>query len=160
MRRAYRIRSIISHQRITQLRTIGQKQSEIAPAAELAQQNLGSAEGQLSTRLGYGQADQAKQLLPYQSEQGLLSERMARETTGYTSVMQGELDAIISKMNAGITISEGEKNRAATLAAAEKAYQGEVAKANATAKEAKYTTVGLGDRLFNNQSGQFVGSWH
>ena len=104
-------------------RIIGTKQAQIAPAAERAQGFADSAQNQLNTRLAYEQTDQAKQLLPYQSEQSLMSDRLARETTGYTTAMQSELDAITAKMNAGITISEGEKNRANQLAIAEKSYQ-------------------------------------
>jgi hypothetical protein len=104
-------------------RIIGQKQSEIAPSAALATQNQAALEGQLGQRLGYEQQDFANRLIPYQSEQSLLTDRLARETTGYTNQMQSELDALIARMNAGVTLSEGEKQRANALAIAEKNYQ-------------------------------------
>ena len=107
-------------------RIIGQKQSEIAPAASLAQSNLQNAQNTLTTRLGYEQADQNKQLLPYQTEQNLLSDRLARETTLFSQDNQRELDGLITKINAGITLSEGEKNRAQQLALAEQSYQNQL----------------------------------
>jgi len=104
-------------------RLIGQKQSELAPSAQLAAQNALNAQSTLNTRLGYEQQDQNRSLLPYQQEQALMSERFARESTGYSNAMQSELDSIIAKMNAGVQISEGEKNRAQQLAIAEAGFK-------------------------------------
>lgn len=108
-------------------RIIGQKQSELAPSAALASQNALTAQGDVNTRLGYEQADQAKALVPYQTEQQLLTDRLARESTLYSQNNQHELDSIIAKMTAGVTLSEGEKNRAQQLATAEKSYQTQLA---------------------------------
>lgn len=140
-------------------RIIAQKQSEIAPyatAATTAQQN---AEQQLATRLGYEQTDQAKQLMPYQTEQQMLSERLARESTGYTTMMQQEFEGYLEKMRQGVTLSEGEKNRANQLAVAEKAYQQaiKVAEIN-NANKAQYEAFPTGSSaLYNVQTGQLKG---
>src|SRR5205085_1881136 len=104
-------------------RIVGLKQSELAPSAELAQQNAGNAENAVNTKLGYATAEQNKQLLPYQSEQTLLSDRLARESSMFSQANQQELDSIIAKINAGVTLSEGESDRANKLAMAEKQYQ-------------------------------------
>ena len=138
-------------------RIVGQKQSELAPAAALAQSNVSSAENSLNTRLGYGQADQAKALLPYGMESNLMSDTFARETTGYTNAMQGELDAIIGKMNAGVTLSEGEKNRAQALASAEMGYQNALKVAEINKKQdSPYISVGEGNSIFDPKTGRFV----
>jgi len=104
-------------------RIIGQKSSELAPAVDTAERSLSDAQNTLSTRLGYEQADQQKELLPYQTEQSLLSERQARESTMFSQENQSELDGLIAKINAGITLSEGEKNRANQLAVAEQSFE-------------------------------------
>lgn len=143
-------------------RIIGQKQSELAPAAALAQSNAQNAENTLDKRLGYAQADQNRALLPYQSEQSLLSDRFAREATGYTQAMGNELDAIIQKMNAGVTLSEGEKNRAQQLAIAEKGYQNQLdqikeqSKNTSTKNPDRYITLGDGVSLYDTQTGRII----
>ena len=140
-------------------RIIGQKSSELAPAVDTAERALGTAQGNLNTQMGYAQADQQKALLPYQSEQSLLSDRMARETTGYTQVMGQELDSIIAKMNAGITLSEGEKNRAQQLAVAEKQF--EQAKQLQQMKGPDTQIIDQNGKkiLINSQTGQQIASY-
>jgi hypothetical protein len=114
-------------------RIIGQKSSELAPIVETTERALSSAQNDLNTRMGYEQFDQNKALIPYQTEKDLLAERQARETTLFSKDNENELTALIQKLNAGVTLSEGEKKRANDLAIAEKGYQSalEVAKINA-----------------------------
>jgi len=100
-------------------RIIGTQTAKLSPAAEAAQNAASAATAQRNEQIGFAQADQAKELLPYQTEGTLLQNRLAREATGFSEDNGRELDAIISKMNAGITLSEGEKNRANALAVAE-----------------------------------------
>lgn len=137
-------------------RIVGQKQSEIAPAAALAQSNTQNAENTLTTRLGYEQADQNRALLPWQMEQGFLGDRLARETTGYSNQMQSELDAIIARMQAGITLSEGEKNRAQQLSLAESGYQNALKLAQVNNQAAPFMSVGEGNSIFDPKTGKFV----
>lgn len=142
-------------------RIIGQKSSELAPAVDTAERSLSSAQNTLDRRLGYAQADNQKALLPYQSEQSLLSDRFAREASGYSDAMHSELDAIIAKMNAGITLSEGEKDRAQKLAIAEKGYQNQLDQIKQTAQSTKanqsrYITLGDGATLYDTQTGRVV----
>jgi hypothetical protein len=141
-------------------RAVGTKQAQLAPAAALASQNTLNAENQLSQRMGYEQQDFQNQLLPYQSEQGLLSDRLARESTGYSNQMQNELSAIIAKMNGGITLSEGEKNRANQLAVAEQNFQHsmELQKQSQGAQGANTQVIEVGGhkKLINTQTGQVI----
>lgn len=104
-------------------RIIGRKSYEMAPALTSAENALTTGENALNLRLGYAQSDIARQLLPMQAGQQLLSERLARETSLFTSENERELNGLIAKINAGVTLSEGEKNRANQLAIAEKGYQ-------------------------------------
>lgn len=100
-------------------RIVGKETARLSPAMATAEEALASATGTLDKRIGFAQTDQAKALLPYQTESTLLQNRLAREATGFSEDNGRELDALISKMNAGITLSEGEKNRANALAVAE-----------------------------------------
>src|SRR3990167_7398009 len=104
-------------------RIIATKQAELAPYAERATAQSQFAEGELGTRLGYLQNDWNRQLLPLNSEQAFLADRFAREVSVFSAEDQRELDALLGKINAGVTLSEGERDRANKLAVAEKAYQ-------------------------------------
>lgn len=104
-------------------RMIGNKLAKLSPLAQRATAQAQNAQQSLDTQMGYAQQDQNRELMPYNTEQSMLSDRMARETTLYSQANQQELDGLIQKMNAGITLSEGEKNRAAQLAASEKQYE-------------------------------------
>lgn len=104
-------------------RMIGYQQQKLSPLAQEATRQQQAAEGLVSEQMGYAQADQAKQLLPYAMEQNLLTDRLARETSMFTTQNQNELDALMAKMSSGVTLTEGEANRANALAVAEKGYQ-------------------------------------
>lgn len=104
-------------------RIIGQKSSELSPLVTTTETSLQAAQGNLATRLGYLTTEQAKALLPYQTEKDLMINKWARETTLFSEDNQRELDALIAKINAGVTLSEGDKNRANALAIQEKQYQ-------------------------------------
>lgn len=135
-------------------RLIGQKQSEIAPAAALAASNAQAAEGNLATRLGYEQADQNKALLPLQTEQSFLQDRLARETTLFSQENQSELDGLIAKIQAGVTLSEGEKNRAQQLAVAEQNYQNQLKLQQNQQSQPNF--VGVNGGLYNTTSGTWA----
>jgi hypothetical protein len=138
-------------------RIVGTKQVELSPAAALATQNAQQAQSNLNTRMGYEQADQSKALLPYQTEQQLLTDRLTRESTGYSAANQSILDSIIAKMNAGVTLSEGEKTRAQQLAVQEMQYKQamDVANVNQTASD-PYKSLSEGQTLYNTATGQPV----
>lgn len=106
-------------------RIIGQKTSELAPALATANEAKANAQASVDKQMGYAVADQNKALLPYQSEQTLLIDRLARESTGFNIEKENELSTLIAKMNAGITLSEGEKNRAQQLAMQENTFKQE-----------------------------------
>lgn len=107
-------------------RIIGQKQSELAPSAALATQNVASLEDTANKRLGFEQQDFANKQDVFKTQGSLLNDRLARESTGFGQLEQRELDGLIAKFNAGVQLTEGERNRANALAVAEKNYQATV----------------------------------
>ena len=134
-------------------RIIAQKAGELQPMVTTAENSLSGAETNLGQQMGYEQTDQQKALLPYQTEKDLLDERQARETTMFTTENESELNGLIAKINAGVTLSEGEKNRAATLASQESSYLN----AKETASSAtQIVEVGGRKQLINSQTGAVV----
>lgn len=107
-------------------RIVGTKSAEIAPALTTANNALSSAQSTMNMRMGYEQAQQDKYLKPYESEQTLMNDRLARESTGFTSEAEGKLSAYIEKMKGGITLSRGEQDNAERLAAAKLQYDAAV----------------------------------
>jgi S-adenosylmethionine synthetase len=144
-------------------RIIGQKSSELAPAVETTERSLAGAQEQLGTRMGYGMAEQQKALLPYQMERDILSERQARETTLYSQDNQNELNALISKLQMGVTLSEGEKNRAQELAISEKNFEMEKQRISAsqTTGNADTSIIKVGNQqyLIDNSTGKIISKY-
>jgi len=121
-------------------RIVSTKQAALAPAQESANLALANAQGELNTRIGFEQEQQAKELAPYQTEQQMLADYYARESTGFTQANGQELDGYIQKLNAGVTLSEGEKQRANQLAQAELSYKAAIETAKISAESNKYST--------------------
>lgn len=117
-------------------RIIGQKQSELAPAAALASQNTLNAQDQVTKMLGYGVQQQQKELLPYQTESSMLSEQQAREFSGFTADKQNQLTSILSDIANKRAVSAAQLAYANQLALAKLGYDSAlaVAKVNSAAK--------------------------
>lgn len=138
-------------------RLTGEKAYEMAPAMTTANNALATGENQLSQRMGYAQQGFQNQLIPYQSQQQLLSDRLARETTGYTTQMSNELNALISKMQSGVTMNQGDLERANQLAIAEKGYANQLA---VTKQQQAYIPIpgyGVYATQANNGNGALLG---
>lgn len=119
-------------------RTIGQKTAELQPVVTSTNNALTSAVENAGRGMQYGIAQQQKELLPFQTEASMLSDRWAREQTGFTTDHQAELSALISKMQSGVQLSEGEANRANALAVAEKQYETQLKIAQMNIESSKY----------------------
>lgn len=104
-------------------RIISTKSAALAPTVTAANNAYQSAQDQQNKMIEAELTQQEKQLQPYATEQQFLSDRWAREQTGFTTDNQAELDSLIAKMNSGVTLSEGERQRANQLSIAEKQYQ-------------------------------------
>src|SRR3990167_456251 len=137
-------------------RIINQKTSEIAPFAQRATAMQQFGEQELGTRLGYLQNDWNRQLLPLNSEQAFLADRFARETSMFSQDNQRELDALLAKMNAGVQLSEGEKNRAQELAIAEAGYKNALEVARVNNQQNPWQSISSGGRLYNTATGQSI----
>ncbi len=125
-------------------RIVGTKSAALAPAVETATNALNSARQQQGDMIGATQADQAKQLRPYETEQSFLTDRWAREQTGFTSANEQELNGLIAKMNAGVQLSEGEQQRINALAVAEKQFQASKYAADKQLEGVKYSADNSG----------------
>lgn len=91
------------------------KAAQLAPLAQRATTQAQNAQQYVQNQMNLAQQEQQKELLPYQMQQQFLTDRIARETSMFTQDNQNELSALTSKMNAGIQLTEAEKNRAQQL---------------------------------------------
>ena len=112
-------------------RIVNARTAELGPLAQRATAQAQFGEQELGTRLGYLQNDWKR-----------------------------ELDAILDKVRNGITLSEGEKNRANQLAIAEKGYENQLKQIAEQAKykgqESPYMTVGEGSTVFDPITGRII----
>jgi hypothetical protein len=97
--------------------------ANLQPLATNTMNAYQSAQGFLEKQMPNYLAQQQKELDPLMQERSYIADRMARETTLFSQDNERELTAYIQKMNAGIGLSEAEKNRAHELAMQEKAFQ-------------------------------------
>lgn len=155
--------------------TQGQKnrvvQAEQAPI--LQQQNmLGQNINQMGNRLSTAQtnagnmisAEQAQQtkmtqpwLQAYSNENVLSSMAM----TGWTQSNSQELERLLANQKAGITLSEGEKDRANQLAMKEKEFENNLkvqSAKNQSQPGSNYITAGAGTSIFDPSTGKFIGT--
>lgn len=147
-------------------RLTAQKAAELAPTATAAANQYASAKDVANALMSATQAQQAKELTPYTTEQQLLSDRMARETSGFNSQAELEYNALLQKAQMGIQLSEGEKNRATQLEAAKMGYdnqmkmaQFEVANRPQTSAGTQMVEVGGIKKLINSQTGQVIATY-
>lgn len=139
-------------------RIIAQKMGEVAPALATAETSLTGAQNTADRRMQYSAADQARMEKPLTLEQSLLADRQARETTMFSADMGRELDALINKIQMGVTLSEGEKSRANALSIAEKGYQNalDLAKQKTGSSGSNLINVSEGTSLFDPTTGKVV----
>lgn len=88
-------------------------------------------------------------LLPIQQQGDVLTQALASAQTGWNQANANELSALQAKMNAGITLSQAEMDRANVLAQQQTAYQ-------QTLLGIQYQNVGAGNNLVNTFTGQII----
>lgn len=146
---------------------ISDKIAKLSPVAQQATQQAQDAQNQVNTGLGYLQTDQAKALQPFQAEQSLMPGLQSLTLTGYDQGNADELSALLAKQSAGVTLSEGEKNRANQLALAEQQHKYTMDQQNSqnaftasqnalAASQPNYQSVTPGGQLFNTATGKFT----
>lgn len=108
-------------------------QSRQAPLIE-AQGQVGQQIGQLGSRLSTAQSNvsnmisaeqmqQEKELMPFLKAYDNEAILGSMEMTGWSFQNQAELSRLLANQQAGITLSEGEKNRLNALAVSEQSFQ-------------------------------------
>jgi hypothetical protein len=122
----------------------------LTPQSNAATANYNTAAGLASQYVTAGQAQNAQNLLPIQSQGTLLQQQEAAQSTGWNNAAQSEFQGLINKMNAGVTLSGTEMARANQLAQSEEAYQ----QAIGTSQLAnQYQNIKAGDTLANTFTG-------
>ena len=101
---------------------IAAKSATLAPVAQEAVTQEQNAETNLATQLGYGVADQTKQLQPIITQGTMLSDQIAREMTGFTTDNENALNAILTDIKNEQTVSQADLDRANDLAKAQLQY--------------------------------------
>lgn len=101
---------------------IASKTAELSPALSSATRGLESANTALSLGLQTYGTKMGEAMLPYQTEASMLSDRLAREVTGYTTQYQGELSLLLEKMKQQGQLDLAELQRAQQLADMENSY--------------------------------------
>lgn len=99
--------------------TLGRLTTGLAPVADM----LSSAQGILGTRMQLESADQAKELDPLKMQINALSDRFAREITGFESSHQDTLNMLMDKLQRDRTLTDQEWQQAQDLAASERDFQ-------------------------------------
>lgn len=131
-------------------RLIGQKQSELAPAASLAAQNVGTAQSNLSAQLGYGVQQQEKELQPFQTESTMLSDQLAREYSGFNQDKQNQFNMMMQQLANGQALTLAQMTAANELAKAKLQY-------DQTKKSTdQYFTLSQGQQLYNANGNQIA----
>lgn len=116
---------------------IAAKDAYLLPQSNAATANYNTAAGLASNFVQAGQAQNAQNLLPVQSQGQLLQQQEAAQSTGWNQASASEFQGLMDKMDQGIALSTIEMSRAHDLADAEEKYQQqlsqnstEIAKAN------------------------------
>lgn len=99
--------------------TLGRLTTGLAPVADM----LSSAQGILGTRMQLEQADQTKELDPLKMRINALSDRFAREITGFEQSHQDTLNMLMDKLQRDRTLTDQEWQSAQDLAASERDFQ-------------------------------------
>lgn len=111
----------------------------LQPQATAATANYNQASDLANKFVQAGITQNQMNLLPIQAEGPMLNDAMARQSSGYTVAAEQEMQGLISKLNAGITLSTAEIQRANELMKASQAYES----AKYTADTAKSSAMGV-----------------
>ncbi len=125
---------------------IASKLAYLGPQANAATANYNTAAGLASNFVQAGQVQNQQNLLPIQAQGTLLQQQEAAQATGWNQAAANEFQGLINKMNAGITLSTTEMNRANQLASLEEAYQQAISTANIANQ---FQNVSAGNSLVN-----------
>lgn len=105
------------------------------------QANLGVAQSNASQMVNAEQVQQEKELSPWLKQYDNESVMSSMRMTGWTFENQSELTRLLSNQQAGITLSEGEKNRASELAMQEKGFAASLKEISARGSQDRQTNA-------------------
>lgn len=115
-----------------------------------------TAAGNLNTSVGVAQTEYSNLIQPTLIKGNILTDRIARESTGYDTQQQNELDTLLTRYQMGVQMSENEKNRIHELAVNEKAYEFEKQKLASADKNTEIVTVGGRKKLIDKNTGETI----
>lgn len=104
-------------------RIIGTKTAQLQPEANRANTAAQNAASQVLNLMGLTQQQQAKELSPYEYERQFLTDRIARETSLFTTQSEQELNALLQKMQTGATLTNAEAERKNQLEMQKQSYE-------------------------------------
>lgn len=116
-----------------------------------------TAVSNLQTGTALAQQEENQLLKPIQTEGELLTDRLAREATGYDNNQQRELDSLLAQLQANTTLTSEQMRRATALAQMENDYK--IAKENASSKAStgeRYVSIADGAQLYDTQTGRII----
>lgn len=141
-----RLRAVEGGDLNTQLGRLGAGLEPVVQAYGLASQDIGQL-------LELTQAQQAKELKPIELRINSLSDRFAREITGFTNTKENELTTLLDKIQRDRQLADREWQRAQQLAAEEREFSRQ---RYLVAEEAKASS--LGNRDYETQRGLVPGA--
>lgn len=130
----------------------------LAQAATNSAQNAQTLAGQY---VAAGQAQNAQNLLPIQSQQQFLLQQQNNQAQAYITANQSTFDALTAKMNAGVQLSATEMQQYQAMVQAQATVQASAQQAAATTNAAnitgqlanKFANITAGNTLVNTQTG-------
>lgn len=122
-----------------------QQQGVLGQNLSRQQANLGEARSNVSRMVSAEQVQQEKELSPWLKQYDNETVMSAMRQSGWTFENQSELSRLLANQQAGITLSEGEKNRAQQLAIAEKGFEAQLNQIRETGNQARLTKKALPD---------------
>lgn len=125
----------------------------LQPAANAATANANTAAGLASNYVQAGQAQNAQNLLPIQSEQQFLLQQQGGQQTAYNTANTNEFGALNAKLQAGVALTQAEYERYNQLLQSQTTIeQQKLANAGSlanTIQGQKYQSVPSGNNLVN-----------
>ena len=108
-------------------RTVATKTAQLQPTVQALGTALGSANDYIQAGQSAAMEQDKKELIPNEYEATFLGDRFARETTGYTTSVGAELDALLKKAASGVGLTDSELTRGNELAMKKLDYDAKMA---------------------------------
>lgn len=102
---------------------INYRQQFLNPQSQMATEQAQGAQNLAQQYVGYQQQQNQFLAQPVQQQGQMLSDALARQSSGFNIAAQNELQGLVARMNAGVTLSGQEYQRANQLLGAQEAYQ-------------------------------------